>query len=96
MNKTDLAAVRIIVYGDVQGVFFRAFAARQARGLGLKGYARNLPRGDSLEVMAEGERRQLEELITHLKVGPPAAKVARVITNWSEYSGRYSDFSIRF
>jgi acylphosphatase len=96
MIKKDLASVRILVYGDVQGVFFRAFASRKARELGLKGYARNLPRGDSVEVLAEGERTQLEELITHLKVGPPAAKVTRVIPNWLEYGGRYSDFSIRF
>ncbi|MCK4368782.1 MAG: acylphosphatase [Dehalococcoidales bacterium] len=96
MKKTDLASVRAIVYGDVQGVFFRAFASRRARELGLTGYACNLPRGDSIEVLAEGERKQLEELITHLKVGPPAAKVARVITNWSEYSGRYSEFSTRY
>jgi acylphosphatase len=96
MIKKDLASVRIIVYGDVQGVFFRAFAARRARELGLKGYARNLPRGDSVEVFAEGERKQLEELITHLKVGPPAAKVTRVTANWLEYDGRYSEFKIRF
>jgi len=96
MKKTDLASVRALVYGDVQGVFFRAFAARRARELGLKGYVRNLPRGDAVEVVAEGERKQLEELITHLKVGPPAAKVERVITDWSEYTGRYSEFKIGF
>jgi acylphosphatase len=96
MKKTDLASVRIIVYGDVQGVFFRAFASRRARELGLRGHARNLPRGDSVEVVVEGERKNLEELISYLKVGPPAAKVTRVITDWSEYSGRYSDFSIDF
>jgi acylphosphatase len=96
MKKTDLASVRVIVYGDVQGVFFRAFASRRARELGLRGHARNLPRGDSVEVVVEGERKKLEELISYLKVGPPAAKVTGITTNWSEYSGRYSEFSIRF
>ena len=96
MEKKDLAAVRIVVYGDVQGVFFRSFAAQKAKALGLKGYVSNLPRGDSVEVVAEGERKRLEELITYLNVGPPAAKVERVITNWSEHSGRYTEFSIRY
>jgi acylphosphatase len=95
MEKSDLAAVRVMVYGDVQGVFFRTFAAQKAKGLGLKGYVHNLPRGDSVEVIAEGERKRLEELITYLNVGPPAARVERVVTNWSEHSGRYTEFSVK-
>jgi len=96
MKKRDLASLRAIVSGDVQGVFFRAYAARLARGMGLTGFTRNLPRGDSVEVVAEGERKQLEELVSHLRVGPPAAKVEDVTTSWSEYSGIYSEFTIRF
>ena len=93
---TDLASVRVIVYGYVQGVFFRAFASRRATELGLTGYVRNLPGGEAVEVNAEGERKQLEELIGYLKVGPPAAKVEKVVTDWSEYTGSYSRFSIRY
>jgi acylphosphatase len=95
MQTVDRAAVRIMIYGRVQGVFFRAFAAQKARSLGLKGFVQNVPRGDAVEIIAEGERRQLEELITHLNVGPPAARVEKVFTSWSEPSGRYADFSIR-
>jgi len=93
---TDLASVQIIVYGYVQGVFFRAFTSRRAKELGLTGYVRNLPSGEAVEVQAEGERKNLEELISYLKVGPPAARVEKVITNWSEYSGNYSSFNIRY
>lgn len=92
---TDLASVQAIVYGYVQGVFFRAFASRWATELGLTGYVRNVPEG-RVEINAEGERKQLEKLIDHLKVGPPAARVKKVVTNWSEYSGNYSVFSIRY
>jgi len=95
VQKTDLAAVRVMVYGDVQGVFFRTFAAQKAKGLELKGYVHNLPRGDSVEVIAEGERKRLEELITYLNVGPPAARVEKVFANWSEHSGRYTEFSVK-
>jgi acylphosphatase len=93
---TDLASVQAVVYGIVQGVFFRAFVQRQAAKLGLTGYVRNLPGGGAVEVHAEGERRRLEELIGYLRIGPPGAKVDKVDTSWSEYSGTYSGFSIRY
>ena len=92
---TDLASVQAIIYGFVQGVFFRDSVFRRARALGLTGYVRNLPSGDAVEVNAEGEREQLEELISYLEIGPPIAKVERVVATWSEYSGSYSRFSIR-
>ena len=88
---SDLVSVQVLVYGRVQGVFFRAFASRQASELGLTGYARNLP-GGAVEVRAEGERKQLEKLIDCLKVGPPAARVDRIINNWAEYTGSYPGF----
>jgi len=91
---TDLASVQVIVYGLVQGVYFRDFTLRQALGLGLTGYVRNLLAG-TVEVWAEGERKQLEKLIDCLRVGPPAARVAEVVTTWSEYTGSYSAFKIK-
>ncbi len=96
VGNAGLASVQAVVYGHVQGVFFRAFAAQRARELGLAGYVRNLPDGRSIEVCAEGERDRLEQLAGYLRVGPPAARVDRVETNWSEYSGRYSGFTIRY
>jgi len=93
---SDLASVQIVIYGQVQGVFFRAFTSQRARELGLTGYVRNLPDWHSVEVNAEGERKQLEKLIDYLKVGPPAAQVTRVVTNWSEYTGSYPGFNVRY
>ena len=93
---SELASVQITVYGCVQGVYFRAFTAQQATELGLTGYVRNLPAGDAVEVQAEGEKRQLEKLIDCLKVGPPAAKVDKVVTSWAEPAGCYSRFSVRY
>ena len=84
----------MIVYGRVQGVFFRAYVSRWAVELGLTGYVRNLPDG-TVEVRAEGEKVQLEKLIDHLKAGPPAARVEKAVANWSEYSGNYSRFQVR-
>ncbi len=92
----DLASVRVVVYGYVQGIFFRAFASSEATKLGLSGYVRNLPTGEAVEVQAEGERKQLEKLIGSLEVGPPTARVEKIVTNWSKYTGSYSSFSIRY
>ena len=93
---TDLASVQAIVYGRVQGVYFRDFTSRHAAELGLTGYVRNSPDGKAVEVQVEGERNQLERLIDYLKDGPPGAIVERVETNWSEYTGSCSNFSIRY
>jgi acylphosphatase len=96
MGSSDLASVQATVYGYVQGVFFRAFVHQQAKELGLAGYVKNLPGGEAVEVLAEGEKKQLEKLISHLKVGPPAARVEKVVANWSEYTGSYSEFRISY
>ena len=96
MNNTNLTSVRVTVYGRVQGVYFRGFTARRARELSLTGYVRNLPDLKAVEVQAEGERKQIEKLIDYLKVGPPAAKVKRVVTEWSEYTGKFSGFNVRY
>jgi acylphosphatase len=96
MGNTELASVRAVVYGYVQGVFFRAFVSRRAEELGLSGYVRNLHDREVVEVQAEGERKRLEGLIGYLKVGPPSAKVERVDTNWSSYTGSYHGFCIKY
>ena len=92
----DVAHLSARVYGRVQGVFFRYFVRNEARELGLKGYVRNLASGDAVEVQAEGEERQLSKLLGQLRVGPPGAQVEKVEVKWADYSGQFSDFSIRY
>ena len=69
---------RYVVTGMVQGVGFRWYVARHARGLGLAGYARNLADG-RVEVVATGSDvgtlARLEEL---LRAGPAHARVDSV------------------
>jgi acylphosphatase len=80
----------------VQGVFFRSFVHDRAQALGLTGYVKNLPGGRALEVCAEGEKDKLEDLINHLKIGPPRARVERVDIQWMEYSGRFVRFWVNY
>lgn len=92
---SNLAAVRVVVRGQVQGVFFRDFTTRRARKLGLTGYVRNLTEG-AVEAIAEGERVKLENLVRHMRQGPSGASVASVETSWSEYTGKHPTFGTRF
>jgi acylphosphatase len=73
----SVIARRFLVTGKVQGVFFRASAAREAQRLGLRGFARNLPGGD-VEVLALGSCGEVDELARWLEVGPPRARVQSV------------------
>jgi acylphosphatase len=92
----DAARLSATVYGRVQGVYFRYFVRSVARKLGLKGYVRNLASGDAVEIEAEGEKPQLDRLLKELKTGPPGASVKRVQTDWSEYTGQFDNFTIRY
>jgi acylphosphatase len=61
----------------VQGVFFRAATAEQARRLGIRGHALNLADG-RVEVLAIGAPAAVGELRAWLDRGPPAARVDTV------------------
>jgi len=92
----EAAHLSATVYGRVQGVYFRYFVRNVAITLGLKGYVRNLAGGDAVEVEAEGDKQRLDELVEQLRIGPPGARVKRVEINWSDYSGQFSNFGIRY
>lgn len=92
----DEARLSAIVHGRVQGVYFRYFVRNEARRLGLRGYVRNLASGDAVEIRAEGEKPQLDELVEELKTGPPGASVKRIETDWSEYTGQFDSFTIKY
>jgi acylphosphatase len=68
---------RFLVMGKVQGVFFRHSARIEAKRLGLRGLARNLPDG-SVEVVALGSAAAVEALHQWLQRGPAQAQVVAV------------------
>lgn len=72
-----MTARHLLVRGRVQGVFYRAWAVEQARGLGIAGWVRNLRSGE-VEILAIGEDAALAELIGRCRRGPPAAMVVEV------------------
>jgi acylphosphatase len=60
--------------GRVQGVNFRSFTQREARGLGVRGWVVNRDDG-SVEAAFHGPGAALAELVERCRKGPPAAKV---------------------
>ncbi|HEY5626256.1 MAG TPA: acylphosphatase [Dehalococcoidia bacterium] len=92
MTERPTHALRAIVRGRVQGVGFRDYAETRARSLGLTGYVRNLADGRSVEVVAEGERHDLERFTDYLRKGPPGAHVTVVETDWREATGAHPGF----
>ena len=94
MATQDMVRLNAVVHGLVQGVNFRYYTQRQARDLGLRGYVRNRPDG-TVEVVAEGRRRAVEELFAWLQSGPPMADVQRVDATWTAPTGGWVSFEVR-
>jgi acylphosphatase len=69
--------VRVVVFGQVQGIFFRSTCASLARQRGLGGFVRNLPDG-RVEAVFEGTDDDVDALVAWCRVGPDHARVDRV------------------
>ena len=70
-------AVRIYIFGTVQGIFFRNFIKENADKLEVKGYARNKEDG-SVEVWLEGDGKNVEDVVELCKKGPEHTVINRL------------------
>jgi acylphosphatase len=77
----------------VQGVAFRYYAQRWASERRLTGWVRNLYDG-RVEVVAEGDKKNLAGFLEQLEEGPRHARVEHLQIDWEEYRGEFLDFSI--
>ncbi len=96
MSEPRPSALRAVVHGRVQGIGFRDYVLTRARFLGLAGYARHQPDGRSVEVVAEGPRSDLEQLLEHLHEGPRMSRVDVVDAEWGEPTGAYGHFGVGY
>ena len=78
---------RFHVHGEVQGVGYRRFAAREAEALDLAGWVRNEPDG-SVTGEAEGTAAALAAFRARLAEGPACAAVRRL--DWEALDVRSS------
>jgi len=66
--------VRVTVSGRVQGVFFRASCAEEARRRGLSGWVRNTSDG-RVQAAFEGPGAEVDALVAWCRAGPAHARV---------------------
>lgn len=83
------------VYGEVQGVNFRYYTTQVAQELGLKGWVKNEPDG-IVKIIAEGEEKNLKELVNWSHQGPSGVRVTKVDEKWESNQGEFEDFRIEY
>lgn len=89
--------LNIKISGQVQGVFFRETARREAGKLDIRGFVRNEPDG-MVYIEAEGTQESLDEFIKWCHEGPDAAEVEKVevtegpIKNFSGFKRDFTDY----
>lgn len=71
------AAVRVMIRGKVQGVWYRGWTVEQALAKGLRGWVRNR-RDGAVEALFIGLPDKVEAMIEACRSGPPAARVDTV------------------
>ena len=86
--------IHILISGQVQGVFFRAFVRDKALSVGLKGYVRNTE-DKNVEVVAEGHEFMLKRLVELCKKGPAGSVVREIKIKFEQFKGEFNTFRIK-
>lgn len=84
---------RAVVYGRVQGVFFRDTTRERAQVHGVAGWVCNRADG-AVEAVLEGRPEAVERVLRFLETGPPRAQVRSVAVSEEAPEG-LSGFEIR-
>jgi acylphosphatase len=90
---TAPVARRVVVSGNVQGVFFRDQTRRQAQSRGVAGWVRNCSDG-TVEAHLEGDPAAVEDVVRWCREGPRHADVQDVRVQDAEPAG-LDRFTIR-
>ena len=90
-----MRAIRAIVRGHVQGVYFRAFTRDEGVRLGVTGWVRNNPDG-TVECFAQAPEDKIEAFVRFLHQGSPGAKVEGVQIRDETPQPRLKGFEIRY
>ena len=71
---TEAIGRKVRLFGRVQGVFFRQWAVKLARSLGVNGWIHNA-RDGSVEAHIAGDEAAVAQMIEQMRRGPPQAHV---------------------
>lgn len=85
--------IKIEIFGRVQGVRFRQFVKDIADDLDVRGYVTNKADGSVL-VIAQGEKKKIEEFINGVQKGSILSKIEGVSYYWRKKTQDFSNFEI--
>lgn len=87
---------RFIIFGRVQGVFYRKFVSQAAMKKQIRGYVKNLSDG-TVEVAAELIDDDLEDFLELLRKGSPLSRVEDISYELIDDADLiYDGFEIRY
>jgi acylphosphatase len=89
----DRVRKRVVVHGDVQGVFFRDSTRSEAHSNGVAGWVTNRSDG-AVEAVFEGAPDAVDVMVAFARSGPSAADVRDVDVSDEEPEG-LSAFEVR-
>lgn len=84
---------RVVVHGQVQGVFFRDSTRQRAESHGVAGWVANRPDG-CVEAVFEGDAEAVEAMVAWTHDGPRRAEVSQVEVTEEEPEG-LNGFDVR-
>jgi len=79
-------AVKLEIYGTVQGMFLRSSIKETADKLSIKGYVRNREDG-SVEAWFEGNGQDVDKLVEICKEGPEHAVIKKMDITEETFQG---------
>jgi len=109
-NMIMAKRIELKIYGEVQGVFFRAQAKKIADELGLTGYVENKS-DNTVKIIAEGGEKELKNLIERCynfkssesetkncsrRDTIPSAVIEKINVEWKEARGEFEGFEIKY
>ena len=83
--------LRLVIYGRVQGVYFRHSMRIQAQGLAIAGWVRNRSDG-TVEAVVHGESAAVDLIVRWANRGPEMAQVEQVEV--FPHEGDFANFEI--
>ena len=89
-----MKAYQLTIWGDVQGVSYRYFAKREAKALGLTGFAKNEHDG-SVKIFIQGPEEKLLDFLNWVDTGSPMATVKKVNREEVETEDNIKEFEVK-
>jgi acylphosphatase len=90
----DQVRKRVLVRGEVQGVFFRDSKREEAESRGVRGWVRNRSDG-AVEAVFEGTAEAVDAMVEWCRAGPSRAQVEDMDVSLEPETDGFDGFEVR-